>query len=76
MEISTVFLITGVLMTLLGLLMIFVSLRAHPSEIDGKQKGIVYIGNIPFVVGGPRRWIVTALGVVILIMFYLTTRRM
>jgi len=74
MEISSGFLIMGLLMTLAGAILIYVSLRASPNELDGDNDGVRYVLGIPIIVNGGRRWILAALLISSLLIFYLLTK--
>ena len=74
MEISSGFLVIGLLMTLAGAILIYVSLRAGPSELKGDNDGIRIVGGIPIIVNGGRRWILAALIISSLLILYLITK--
>jgi uncharacterized membrane protein len=74
MEISSAFLVIGLLMTLIGAILIYKSLRASPHDILDNREGIRYIGSIPIIVNGGRKWIVAALLVTAMVIVYLVTK--
>ena len=74
MEITSGFLVIGLLMTLAGAILIYKSLRASPHDLVGDNDGVKYIGNIPIVVNGGRRWILAALIITGVLIVYLVTK--
>jgi len=66
-------LIIGLLMTLIGALMVYISLQPNRKEIETKGMGIIFIGPIPIIIKGGRKWIVTALGIAGIILFFIFT---
>ena len=74
MEITSGFLVIGLLMTLAGAILIYQSLKASPSEARTKVDGVVFIGPIPIIVSGSRKWIVAALGAAGVILLWLAVR--
>ena len=74
MEISTGFLFAGLLMTLAGAILIYMSLKADPNELKDEKEGIRYIGPIPIVVNDGRKWIVAALIISGMLIVYLITK--
>ncbi len=73
MEFSSGFLIAGLLMTLAGAILIYQSIKASPSEAKSQAKGVHFIGPIPIMVDGSRKWIVAAIGVTSVVLVYLAT---
>jgi uncharacterized membrane protein len=73
LEIGNSFLIIGLLMTLAGVILIYKSLRASPHEI-AEDNGVRYIGPIPIVVNGGRKWILAALIITSVLIVYLLTK--
>ncbi len=61
-------------MTLAGVILIYKSLRASPHEIAEDNDGVRYIGPIPIVVNGGRRWILAALIITSVLIVYLITK--
>jgi uncharacterized membrane protein len=61
-------------MTLVGILMVFISLRAQPEEIEKRGIGIIFIGPLPIIIGGSRKWIITALVIASLIILVLVAK--
>jgi uncharacterized membrane protein len=74
MEVSNGFLLLGIVMTLVGIFMVYLSLRAKPEEVKTRGLGIFFLGPIPIIIGGSRKWIITALSIVFIIMFFLATK--
>jgi len=71
MDVSSGFLVVGVAMAIAGAIMVYMSLRAGPSEAQSVGAAVIFIGPIPIVVGGSRKWVLTALGaaaVILLVM--------
>lgn len=71
MDVSSGFLVVGVAMAIAGAIMVYMSLRAGPSEVQSVGAAVIFIGPIPIVVGGSRKWVLTALGaaaVILLVM--------
>jgi uncharacterized membrane protein len=76
MGVSSGFVFIGLLMVLVGVIFIYLSIRATPSEINREKDGIRYIGPLPIVVDGERKWILFALLVTTFIILYLVTKPM
>lgn len=74
MEIASAFLLIGLLMTLTGAILIYKSLRASPNEISEENGGVRYIGPIPIVVNGGRKWILAALMITSVLIVYLVIK--
>jgi uncharacterized membrane protein len=74
MEISGGFIIVGLLMTLAGTILIYQSMRADPKELHGDSDDVRYIGSIPIIVNGGRKWIITALVLTAVIFSYLVVK--
>jgi uncharacterized membrane protein len=74
MEIASGFLIIGLLMTLAGAILIYKSLRAGPNELTEDNDGVRYIGPIPIVVNGGRKWILAALIITSVLIIYLIVK--
>lgn len=72
MGIISGFLLAGGLITLAGAFLIYLSLRASPHEVS-RKKGVFYLGPIPIMVTGMRKWIITALGVTSVILVWLVS---
>ena len=64
----------GLIMTIAGAVMVYLSLRARPSEVQSKGMGVIFIGPIPLVIGGSRKWVLAALGVAAVIMVVMIAR--
>jgi uncharacterized membrane protein len=67
-------LIIGSLVTIIGTLLIYKSLRAHPIYFKPRGVGIIFLGPIPIVFTGSRKWIITALGIIIVFLLILNWR--
>ncbi|HUV33455.1 MAG TPA: DUF131 domain-containing protein [Candidatus Desulfaltia sp.] len=74
MVVSGGFLALGLTMTVIGAIMVYLSLRARPSEAQSKGVGVIFIGPIPLVIGGSRKWVLAALGVAAVIMVVMIAR--
>ena len=72
MEIISEFLLVGGLITLVGAFLIYLSLRAGPQEVS-RREGVFYLGPIPIMVTGVRKWIITALGITSIILVWLVS---
>ena len=66
------FLLVGSLITLVGAFLIYLSLRAVPQEVS-RREGVFYLGPIPIMVTGVRKWIIAALGITSIILVWLLT---
>lgn len=76
MATSNGFIFIGSAMILLGIFMVYLSLRAKPGEVRTKGIGVIFLGPIPIIISGSRKWILTALGVVSIIMFFLVAKNL
>ena len=74
MEIASGFLVVGLLMTLAGAILIYLSLRAGPGDLNAGNDGVRYVMGIPIIVNGGRRWILAALLISSLLILYLITK--
>ncbi len=72
MGIISGFLLVGGLITLVGAFLIYLSLRAGPQEVS-RREGVFYLGPIPIMVTGVRKWIITALGITSIILVWLVS---
>lgn len=68
------FLIVGLLMTLVGAILIYMSLKASPKELADNEEGILHIGPVPIVVKDGRKWIFAALVIFSLLIVFLATK--
>lgn len=59
------------MLTLAGAILIYQSVKASPSEASAHSEEIVYIGPIPIVIAGSRRWIVLAIAATCMILVWL-----
>lgn len=73
MEITGGFLVVGLLMTLAGAILIYQSLKATPTEAKSHMDGVIFIGPIPIIVAGTRKWILAALGAAGVILVWLAS---
>lgn len=74
MAITSGFLIVGLLMTLAGAILIYMSLKASPKELAEDSEGVVYVGPLPIVVKDGRKWILAALIISAVLIMYLATK--
>jgi uncharacterized membrane protein len=74
MDITGGFLALGLTLVLIGVAMVYFSLRAKPSELQSKGVGVIFIGPIPLVIGGSGKWVIAALGVAAVIMMIMIVR--
>lgn len=74
MDVSGGFLALGLIMTIAGAIMVYLSLRARPSEVQSKGVGVIFIGPIPIVIGGSRKWVLAALVLAAVIMVVMIAR--
>ncbi len=72
MGIISGFLLVGGLITLVGAFLIYLSLRAEPQEVS-RREGVFYLGPVPIMVTGVRKWIIAALGITSVILFWLVS---
>ena len=63
MNYSNVCLFFGFMLIIIGLLLIFKSVIAHPIEFKSSGAGIIFLGPFPIVITGGRKWTITALGI-------------
>ena len=73
MEFTSGFLVAGLLMAIAGAILIYQSVKATPSEVRSKEKGVFFVGSIPIIIDGSRRWIVAAIGVAGIVLLWLAT---
>ncbi len=71
MEIPNGFLTIGLMMILVGVILIYKSLRAHPSELVSHRDGVIYLGSTPIIITEARKWIMAALGVTGMVIVWL-----
>ena len=74
MDVSSGFLAVGAVMVVAGAIMVYMSLRAGPSEVKSGGAAVIFIGPIPIVLGGIRRWVLTALGAAAVILLVMVMR--
>jgi uncharacterized membrane protein len=74
MDVSSGFLAVGAVMVVAGAIMVYMSLRAGPSEVRSGGAAVIFIGPIPIVVGGSRKWVVAALGAAAVILLVMIMR--
>lgn len=70
MDLSLIFL-SGLLISVVGFLMVLLSLKASPEEVERHSEGIIFIGPIPIILGGNRKLITMVLLTTILIVFFI-----
>lgn len=63
MDYSNEFLLFGFITTMIGSLFVYKALKAHPIDFKSKDVGIIFLGPVPIVITGHRKWIITALGI-------------
>ena len=73
MEVTSGFLVIGFLMSLVGAILIYKSIRATPSEVRSRINGIMFIGSIPIVISGSRKWIIASIVTASVIMIWLVS---
>lgn len=74
MDVSVGFLALGLALTLIGVVMVYLSVRAGSSTVQSKGLGVIFLGPIPVVIGGSGKWVITALGVAAFVMVVLVVR--
>lgn len=74
MDVSSGFLAVGAVMVIAGAIMVYMSLRAGPSEVQSGGAAVIFVGPIPLVVGGSRKWVLTALGAAAVILLVMVMR--
>lgn len=64
----------GLVMTVLGALMIVLSMKSRGNERkhETSSMGVIFLGPIPIVLGGRGRWIIIGVAAVILMVFLFT----
>lgn len=72
MEIFSGFLLVGGFIALVGAFLVYLSLRAGPQEVS-RREGVFYLGPIPIMVTGVRKWIIAALGITGVILVWLVS---
>jgi len=60
LELSSGFLAVGLAMTVIGVVMVYMSLRAGPGEAQSRGAAVLFIGPIPVVLSGGRRLVLVA----------------
>ena len=73
MEFSSGFLVIGFLMSLVGAILIYQSINATQSEVRSQVDGIIFIGPIPIIISGSRKWIIAAIVTASVIMIWLAS---
>ena len=73
MEFTDGFIVAGLLMTLAGVILIYQSIKASPSEAKSQSKDVFFIGPLPIIVKGSRKWIVAAIGVTSVVLIWLAS---
>ena len=58
---------------LAGAILIYQSIKASPSEAKSNAKGVHFIGPLPIMFEGSRKWIIAAIGVASVVLVYLAT---
>jgi uncharacterized membrane protein len=61
MDASGGFLVLGLAIILVGVVMVYLSLKAEFSEAKSRGIGLIFIGPIPLVFGGSGRWVLAAI---------------
>jgi uncharacterized membrane protein len=76
MDLTVGLLIIGFLLTIIGAMMVYISLQPNRKEIETKGMGVIFIGPIPIIIKGGRKWIIAALGIagIILILMFTTSQ--
>ena len=74
MDVSSGFLAVGAVLVIAGAIMVYMSLRAGPSEAKSGGAAVIFIGPIPIVLGGSRKWVVAALGAAAVILLVMVIR--
>lgn len=74
MNVSATLLGLGLVMTVLGALMIVLSMKSRGNERkhESSSMGVIFLGPIPIVFGGRGRWILIGVAAVILMVFLFT----
>jgi uncharacterized membrane protein len=68
------FLIIGILITVIGAILVLFSLQAQPEDLKSRNTGIIFIGPIPIIISGNRKWIITILGISIIVFIIMNNR--
>jgi len=69
MDLPITLILTGLLISVIGVLMVLLTLKASPDEVKHNSGGIIFIGPIPIILGGNRKWITMILFTTILTVF-------
>ncbi|UCD45959.1 MAG: DUF131 domain-containing protein [Candidatus Bathyarchaeota archaeon] len=74
MDVSTLLLGLGLVMTVLGALMVVLSMKSRGNEREHESSsiGVIFLGPIPTVLGGRGRWILIGVATAILLIFLFT----
>lgn len=73
MDLPIMPILTGLLISGIGVLMVLLSLKASPDEVKHNSEGIVFIGPIPIILGGNRKWITMILFTIISTVFLIVS---
>jgi uncharacterized membrane protein len=72
-EFTSGFLVAGLLIILAGAILIYQSIKASPSEAKSRAKCVYFIGPLPILVEGSRKWIIAAIWVASVVLVWLAS---
>lgn len=65
------FVLIGTSIIFIGAFLVFKALKAQPQEIESKKIGILFLGSIPLIISGSRKWIIMTLGIAGIIFIFM-----
>jgi uncharacterized protein (TIGR00304 family) len=71
MDLSTILFTTGFVISGIGFGLVLLSLKASSDELKRKATGIIFVGPIPLIFGGDRRFVTLLLVTAILIFIFI-----
>lgn len=74
MELSSSLLVVGLAITVIGVVMVYVSLRAGPGEARSGGAAVLFVGPVPIVLSGGRRWVLVAFAATAIIILVMVVR--
>jgi uncharacterized membrane protein len=69
MDLPIMLILTGLLISGIGVLMVLLSLKASPDQVKHNSGEIIFIGAIPIILRGNRKWITMIFFTIILTVF-------
>jgi uncharacterized membrane protein len=74
LELSSSLLAIGLAITVIGVVMVYVSLRAGPGEARSGGAVVLFVGPVPIVLSGGRRWVLVAFAATAIIILVMVVR--